>query len=60
MKLSVLANLYGSKTLDETLSILTGLGSMQLAFHQHLKKKLFEPHLRQHNHYCRQAPEFFC
>jgi sugar phosphate isomerase/epimerase len=26
MKLSVLANLYGSKTLDETLSILTGLG----------------------------------
>ena len=26
MKLSVLANLYGSKTLDETLKILTGLG----------------------------------
>ncbi len=26
MKLSVLANLYGKKTLDETLSILTGLG----------------------------------
>jgi sugar phosphate isomerase/epimerase len=26
MKLSVLANLYGSKTLDETLRILTGLG----------------------------------
>ena len=26
MKLSVLANLYGTKTLDETLKILTGLG----------------------------------
>ena len=26
MKLSVLANLYGSKTLEETLQILTGLG----------------------------------
>ena len=26
MKLSVLANLYGSKSLDETLKILTGLG----------------------------------
>ena len=26
MKLSVLANLYGSKTLDETLAILTSLG----------------------------------
>ena len=26
MKLSVLANLYGSKSLDETLAILTGLG----------------------------------
>ncbi|MBO4979664.1 MAG: sugar phosphate isomerase/epimerase, partial [Clostridia bacterium] len=26
MKLSVLANLYGAKSLDETLSILTGLG----------------------------------
>ena len=26
MKLSVLANLYGAKTLDETLQILTGLG----------------------------------
>ena len=26
MKLSVLANLYGSKSLDETLQILTGLG----------------------------------
>ena len=26
MKLSVLANLYGSKSLDETLSILSGLG----------------------------------
>ena len=26
MKLSVLANLYGAKTLDETLSILTSLG----------------------------------
>ena len=26
MKLSVLANLYGAKTLDETLKILTGLG----------------------------------
>ena len=26
MKLSVLANLYGEKSLDETLQILTGLG----------------------------------
>ena len=26
MKLSVLANLYGAKSLDETLSILSGLG----------------------------------
>ena len=26
MKLSVLANLYGKKSLDETLRILTGLG----------------------------------
>ena len=26
MKLSVLANLYGSKSLEETLKILTGLG----------------------------------
>ena len=26
MKLSVLANLYGSKSLDETLKILSGLG----------------------------------
>ena len=26
MKLSVLANLYGAKTLDETLKILSGLG----------------------------------
>ena len=26
MKLSVLANLYGSKSLEETLQILTGLG----------------------------------
>ena len=26
MKLSVLANLYGKKTLEETLQILTGLG----------------------------------
>ena len=26
MKLSVLANLYGTKTLDETLGILSGLG----------------------------------
>ena len=26
MKLSVLANLYGSKSLDETLAILSGLG----------------------------------
>ena len=26
MKLSVLANLYGTKTLEETLQILTGLG----------------------------------
>ena len=26
MKISVLANLYGSKTLDEALQILTGLG----------------------------------
>ena len=26
MKLSVLANLYGAKPLDETLKILTGLG----------------------------------
>ena len=26
MKLSVLANLYGAKSLDETLQILTGLG----------------------------------